>query len=130
MTSTTVSLHPFHTPIFHAQTWSGESPLYRESDNTLHWVDPLSVPPELHNLSLSTSSSSKDPAERVLTLETPVSVIRFCKEKQYEGKYICGYLKGVGILDEISGKLEKVKEIIDGDERRVNDGGIDAKGRF
>lgn len=49
-------------------------------------------------------------------------MIRFFRGKEDKGKYICGYLKGVGILDEKTGELKVVKEVCDGVERRVNDG--------
>lgn len=120
MAATFPNLTPLHTPVSHAKTWGGESPLYRATDNTIHWLDPLSVPPELHILSLSPSSTEN--AERVLKLEESVSVIRFFKGKEMVGKYICGYLKGVGILDEKTGDLQVVKEVCDGVERRINDG--------
>lgn len=53
--------------------------------------------------------------------------------KDVPGSYICAYYQGVAFLDEATGKLEVVKEIIptsQRDEFRFNDGGVDAKGRF
>lgn len=46
---------------------------------------------------------------------------------------ICAYYQGVAFLDEETGKLEVVKEIIPPDQRdalRFNDGGVDVEGRF
>jgi sugar lactone lactonase YvrE len=67
----------------------------------------------------------------VLSLEDSVTVAFFRKNKP--GSYIAAYYQGVCFMDEATGKLEVVKEIIPTDQRdelRFNDGGIDAKGRF
>lgn len=113
----------------------GEAPIYRPQDTTLHWVNCLSDPPEIHILQLdpntgNPTSSTKD-AHRILPLTDSVSVAFFRKDKP--GSYICAYHQGIAFLDERSGALEVVKEIIptaDREIRRFNDGGIDAKGRF
>lgn len=109
----------------------GEAPIYRASDSTLHWVDCLSEPPELHILKVDPETGDPTGEERVLELEDSVTVAFFRKNKP--GSYIAAYYQGVCFLDERTGKLEVVKEIIPTDKRdelRFNDGGIDAKGRF
>ncbi|KAH8684269.1 putative anterior fat body protein [Tricladium varicosporioides] len=124
-------IKPFHAPQTHPKSWGGEAPIYRSRDNTLHWVDPLSSPPELHILSLNPSTLLPDGPARVLKLEDSVTVM--CFRKGFEGSYICAYTHGVGYLDEETGKLEVAREIIGVEERglrRFNDGGVDAKGRF
>ena len=53
--------------------------------------------------------------------------------KGVPGSYIVAYYQGIAFLDEETGKLEVVREIIPTDQRaefRLNHGGIDAKGRF
>ncbi|CAL5874230.1 uncharacterized protein PFLUO_LOCUS8518 [Penicillium psychrofluorescens] len=107
----------------------GEAPIYRASDSTLHWVDCLSEPPRLYILPIDDSGDAVGEA-RVLELEDSVTVAFFRKNKP---GYIAAYYQGVCFIDEASGKLEVVKEIIPTDQRdelRFNDGGVDAKGRF
>ncbi|ODV88499.1 hypothetical protein CANCADRAFT_123780 [Tortispora caseinolytica NRRL Y-17796] len=126
----------------------GEGPIYRESDHTLHYVDCLHQPPQLHILSLtpegdavhpstdlaiaSTENVNADkPGLRVLNLEDSVTVMFF--RKNVPKSYICLYYQGLAFLDEETGKLDVIKEIIPTSERhirRFNDGGVDAKGRM
>lgn len=109
----------------------GEAPIYRSSDSTLHWVDCLKVHPELHILKIDPGSGDPIGAARVVVLEDSVSVAYF--RRDVPGSYICAYYGGVAFMDERTGKLEIVKEIIPQAERgsrRFNDGGVDAKGRF
>ncbi|KAL4955905.1 hypothetical protein BDW69DRAFT_182084 [Aspergillus filifer] len=110
----------------------GEAPIYRASDSTLHWVDCLADPPELLILRVDPETGDAVAgAARVLKLEDSVTVQFFRKDKS--GSYICAYYQGVAFLDEATGKLEVVKEIIKTEDReklRFNDGGVDAVGRF
>jgi hypothetical protein len=109
----------------------GEAPIYRASDSTLHWVDVLKEPSELHILKVDPESGDPIGDARVLVLEDSVSVHYF--RKSVKGSYICAYYGGVAFMDEETGKLQIVKEIIPQSERlerRFNDGGVDAKGRF
>ncbi|OCF74159.1 hypothetical protein I204_04529 [Kwoniella mangroviensis CBS 8886] len=113
----------------------GEAPIYRAEDSTLHYVDCLKEPAELHILKLDPttgelSASAQDGQPRILQLEESVTV-QFFREKK--PGYICAYFAGVAFLDEETGKLEIHKEIIPQDERsirRFNDGGVDVMGRF
>ena len=109
----------------------GEAPIYRSSDSTLHWLDVLKEPSELHILKIDPESGDPIGSARVRILEDSVSVV--CFRQNVKGGYICAYYGGVAFLDEVTGKLEVVKEIIPPEERgnkRFNDGGVDAKGRF
>lgn len=109
----------------------GEAPIYRASDSTLHWVDCLQEPAELQILKIDPESGDAIGEARVLKLEDSVTVTFFRKDKPKS--YICAYYQGVAFLDEETGKLELVKEIIptsQRDEFRFNDGGVDAKGRL
>lgn len=109
----------------------GEAPIYRASDSTLHWVDALKEPSELHILHINPETGAPKGEARVLVLEDSVTVHYF--RKDVPGSYICAYYGGVAFMDEKTGKLEIVKEIIpkeERSERRFNDGGVDAKGRF
>lgn len=127
----------------------GEGPIYRYSDNTLHYVDCLYDPPQLHILSLDAESGnaaypSSEPAEvsiknknasrpglRVIDLVDSVTVQFF--RKDHPGSYICAYYQGIAFLDEKTGKLDILKQIIPTSERhirRFNDGAVDCRGRF
>lgn len=109
----------------------GEAPIYRASDSTLHWVDCLAEPPELHILKTDPTTGDAIGEPRILKLEDSVTVAFF--RKDHPGSYIVAYYQGVAFLDEATGKLEIVKEIIPTSDRellRFNDGGVDAKGRF
>lgn len=109
----------------------GEAPIYRESDSTLHWVDCLASPPELHILKVNADTGDAVGRARVLKLADSVTVQFFRRDKP--GSYICAYYQGVAFLDEESGRLDVVKEIIateDRDKLRFNDGAVDARGRF
>jgi sugar lactone lactonase YvrE len=106
----------------------GEAPIFRESDSTLHWVDCLSELSRLYILKIDDSGDADGEAP-VLDLEDSVTVVFFRKNKP---GYIAAYYQRI-FIDEQTGKMEIVKEIIptaERDELRFNDGGIDAKGRF
>lgn len=108
----------------------GEAPIYRASDSTLHWVDCLAEPPELHILKVDPETGDAQGRAKVLQLEDSVTVAFFRRNRP---GYICAYYQGVAFMDEETGKLEVVKEIIptaDRESFRFNDGGVDAKGRF
>ncbi|KAH7316990.1 regucalcin [Stachybotrys elegans] len=109
----------------------GEAPIYRSSDSTLHWVDCLANPPELHILKVDADTGDAIGRARVIQLSDSVTVQFFRKDKP--GSYICAYYQGVAFLDEQTGRLDVLKEIIptsDRNKRRFNDGGVDVKGRF
>jgi len=106
-------------------------PHMKTNTNFLEWVDALKEPPELHILHIDPETGLPKGEARVLVLEDSVTVHYF--RKDVPGSYICAYYQGVAFLDEKTGKLEIVKEIIPKEERgdrRFNDGGVDAKGRF
>ncbi|THC95583.1 hypothetical protein EYZ11_004955 [Aspergillus tanneri] len=109
----------------------GEGPIYRSSDSTLHWFDCLSTPPELYILCVDADTGEPLGEVRVVPLADSVTVGCFRRDKP--GSYIAAYYQGVCFLDERTGSIEVVREIIpasERDERRFNDGGVDAKGRF
>lgn len=109
----------------------GEAPIYRDSDSTLHWVDCLAEPPLLFVLDVDPETGNAVGEARKIELGDSVTVAFF--RKNMPGSYICAYYQGVAFLDESTGNLEVVKEIIPVDQRdnlRFNDGGVDAKGRF
>ncbi|CAG9952756.1 unnamed protein product [Clonostachys rosea f. rosea IK726] len=109
----------------------GEAPIYRDSDSSLHWVDCLANPPELHILKVDPDTGDALGRARILKLSDSVTVQFFRKDTP--GSYICAYYQGVAFLDEETGRLDILKEIIPTDDRgirRFNDGGVDVKGRF
>jgi len=109
----------------------GEAPIYRASDSTLHWVECIEDPATLWILKVDPSTGDAVGEARRIELEDSVTVAFF--RKDVPGSYICAYYQGVAFMDEATGKLEVIKEIIPADQReelRYNDGGVDAKGRF
>ena len=107
----------------------GEAPVYRATDRTLHYVDCLIDPAELHILPMDEQGEAAGPP-RVLKLEESVTVACFRANKP---GYICAYFAGVAFMDEETGALEILKEIIPPEDRsirRFNDGGCDVMGRF
>ncbi|KAL5318569.1 hypothetical protein ACEPPN_013631 [Leptodophora sp. 'Broadleaf-Isolate-01'] len=109
----------------------GEAPIYRSSDSTLHWVDALKSPSELHILPISPLTGTPLGPSRILQLSDSVSVHYF--RKNVPGSYICAYYAGIAFMDEKTGRLDVLREIIHESERgsrRFNDGGVDSKGRF
>ncbi|GME34711.1 hypothetical protein BP6252_06437 [Neofusicoccum parvum] len=120
---------PFHhcTP----RMTLGEAPIYRATDSTLHWVECLANPPTLHILPVSPSTGAATGPARVLPLAESVTVA--CFRRGRPGSYVAAYYAGIAWLDEASGALEVVREIVpraERGERRMNDGGVDAAGRF
>lgn len=109
----------------------GEGVIYRASDSTLHWFDCLSSPAELYILPVDPETGSATGPARILPLSDSVTVAAFRQNKPRS--YIAAYYQGVCFLDEETGKLEVACEIIPSAERsqrRFNDGGVDAAGRF
>lgn len=109
----------------------GEGPMYRASDSTLHWFDVLSNPSELYILPTDPVTGLPAGEARIHQLKDSISVAAFRKNKP--GSYIAAYYQGICFLDEGGGEFEIVKEIIstnERDQRRFNDGGVDARGRF
>jgi sugar lactone lactonase YvrE len=130
MTSTTIQGGlPFHQS--HQPTALGESPLYRPSDSTLHWVDFFSSPPSLHILSTIDKSSY-----RIIGLPERVTCIYF--RAAHPHSYIVAYSHGIGFLNvnpdpkDSSASLRVVKELWGRAETgmTMNDGGVDPAGRF
>ncbi|KAJ5125128.1 Anterior fat body protein [Penicillium atrosanguineum] len=84
----------------------GEAPIFRANDSTLHWVDCLSEPSRLYILKIDDSGDAIGEA-RVLDLEDSVTVVFFRKGKP---GYIAAYYQGVCFIDELTGKMDIVKE--------------------
>ncbi|KAL1641398.1 hypothetical protein SLS58_006099 [Diplodia intermedia] len=142
------------TPPFHRcapPMLLGEGPIYRASDSTLHWFSCLPdasscptappTPPTLHILRVDATTGDAvvpdpqggDEGEeryRVLPLAESVTVAAF----REGGKgYVCAYYAGIAWMDEGTGELGVVHEMVGRGERgarRMNDGGCDARGRF
>ncbi|KAJ5759867.1 hypothetical protein N7520_007023 [Penicillium odoratum] len=108
----------------------GEGVIYRASDSTLHWFDCLSSPVELYILPVNPNTGKASGPARILPLSDSVTVAAFRENKP---GYIVAYHQGICFLDEQTGKLDVACEIIPSAERsqrRFNDGGVDAAGRF
>jgi hypothetical protein len=124
--STTSIQTPFYKNAILGPMVLGEAPIYRSSDSTLHWVDPLKEPSELHILHLNPESGAPEGEAKTFVLEDSVTVV--CFRKGVKGSYICAYYQGIAFLSEETGKLEVVKEIIPKGEReelRFNDGSFE-----
>ncbi|KAH8685915.1 hypothetical protein BGZ60DRAFT_502321 [Tricladium varicosporioides] len=110
----------------------GESPIYRASDSTLHWIDVHSSPCTIHILKIDPTTGAAVGSAH--TLKVPfdsITAIYFRKGKP--GSYICGYHSGIAYLDEKTGEVEVLKELIPKEARHgltMNDGGVDPQGRF
>ncbi|OMP83834.1 Regucalcin [Diplodia seriata] len=139
------------TPPFHRCTppmLLGEGPIYRASDSTLHWFSCLPdtsttppTPPSLHILRVDpltgralvrdSHADEEGGNYRVLPLAESVTVAAFRKGR--DKGYVCAYYAGIAWMDEGTGALEVVREMVGEGERgarRMNDGGCDARGRF
>lgn len=106
----------------------GEAPVYRPEDQTLHFVDFEAVPPQFHVLRLDDTGDAMG-LPKTIDLADSVSVACFREDKP---GYICAYYQGVAFMGE-DGSLEILKEIIPDAQRdvlRMNDGAVDAGGRF
>lgn len=112
----------------------GESPIFRASDSTLHWLDFVDKPCKLYILQIDPVTAVPVGHARVVNIARGeyVSVIRF--RKNVVGSYICAYSRGIGYLDEQTGEIEVLKELVSEEESRngigLNDGGVDPQGRF
>ncbi len=59
----------------------GEAPIYRASDSTLHWVDCLAEPPEMHILEVNPETGDAIGRARILKLADSVTVHFFRRNK-------------------------------------------------
>jgi sugar lactone lactonase YvrE len=117
-----------------------ESPIYRASDSTLHWLDLLSQPSSnIYILPLDPTTSKPLGEARVLPVYLKRNGVDVWVKVTYIGfrkgnpGYICAYGQGIGYLDEESGMLDIIEQFIeDGDKEgwSMNDGGIDPQGRL
>lgn len=106
----------------------GEGPIYRFSDNTLHFNDLGSN--KTYVLSIDVSSGTPSDIT-VLKAKDKVTVQYF--RKGNPGSYICLYHQGFAFMDEKTGSFTVLKEVIPREDRgirRFNDGAVDPSGRF
>ncbi|KAF9030712.1 hypothetical protein BDZ89DRAFT_1064495 [Hymenopellis radicata] len=114
----------FGEPFFDSHCVIGEAPIYRSSDDTLHYVNPLADPPEIHILSLATKQL------RILPLADAITVTSFRKGRP---GYIAAGTLGFAFIDEETGALENFVQVLSEAVRgklRFNDGASDSRGRF
>ncbi|KAJ5781506.1 uncharacterized protein N7518_009989 [Penicillium psychrosexuale] len=100
----------------------GESPLFRKSDNTLHYIDVLGY--AIHVLDLSCIPYSS----RTINLPEAVASMNFCRQ----GGYILCTFNSLAMLGDDGSWTELVK-VIKGDDRkttRLNDSAVDCMGRL
>lgn len=115
----------------------GEGPLYRASDNTLHYLDIMRSPASALYIAQLTDSGdlASPPREVELTGSRFVTAIAFIKDQP--GTYLCTTNTGLAYLDEATGKLTNLPNDLGfvvpedkKDELRFNDAYVDAHGRF
>lgn len=102
-----------------SHTQLGESPLYRETDNTLHYVDVLGQ--EINILELSGSFK-----RRTILCPERITFLSFHREGGY---LVCSFSSIVRVSEE--GEWSVQKQIFaDTTASRLNDAGIDSAGRL
>ena len=114
MATSVEAFYPPHTKL-------GECPLYREEDNTLHYIDAFG--PSIHILPLSEPQKA-----RVIHCPELISFMCFCEG----GGYIVCYFYGIAKVGE-NGEWEVLRKMVPDDEkgiRRLNDGAVDSQGRL
>lgn len=100
-------------------TQLGESPLYRESDNTLHYVDVLGQ--TINILQLDGTQE-----RRTIQCPEPITFLGFCRDGEY---LICSFSSIVRVSD--NGTWTVLKQVLrDTTNERLNDAGIDSQGRL
>ncbi|RDW92214.1 hypothetical protein BP5796_01608 [Coleophoma crateriformis] len=112
----------------------GESPIYRASDSTLHWIDMMSSPSEVHILQIDpVSGDAVNGQFRILKVQGDYALSCLAFREGIPGSYIVGYRYGIAFLDETTGALDIVKELVEQEKRAsvwCNDGAVDPQGRF
>lgn len=97
----------------------GESPLYRAEDDTLHYVDVLGQ--KINILQLSGNHE-----RRVIECPEPITFLAFHRDGGY---LICSFSSIVHVSD--GGHWTVLKQVFsDVAKERLNDAGIDARGRL
>ncbi|KAL0577235.1 hypothetical protein V5O48_004754 [Marasmius crinis-equi] len=112
----------------------GEGPIYRVGDDTLHYVVPLSKPPELHIISLGKFGRPREESRAHAVkyhLSDSISMLAFIKDQPHT--YIGSGHSAIVTIAEKSGDLHVLKELIPSSQAqqlRFNDGAVDCKGRL
>lgn len=108
----------------------GEGPIYRAKDSTFHFLDLWAL--KSYKVKLDPKTADRDYS--VPAIEHPfeqfISVQYFASNRP---GYIAGYLHGIGYVEEATGHLHVLKELIDDKHKgllKMNDGVVDPKGRF
>ncbi|KAK1227585.1 hypothetical protein PQX77_009403 [Marasmius sp. AFHP31] len=109
----------------------GEGPIYRAEDDTLHYVLPLSDPAEIHILSLAERDLGTEMTALKRYLSDSITMLAFVKDRP--NTYIGGSKSGIAMVDENSGDIQVLKDLIPESQHkqvRINDGAVDSKGRL
>jgi D-xylonolactonase len=108
------AFYPPHTEL-------GESPLYREEDETLHYIDAFGY--TIHILPLADPKNA-----RVIRCPEMISLLYFHEG----GGYIVNYFQGIAKVGD-NGEWEVLQKVLPDEEKatkRLNDGAIDTQGRL
>lgn len=99
----------------------GESPLYREEDNTLHYVDVLG-----RNINILQLGGEHKHERRTIQCPEPITFLSFHRDGGY---LICSFSSIVRVTED--GKWTVLKRVFsDTTNMRFNDAGIDSTGRL
>lgn len=99
----------------------GESPLYREEDNTLHYVDVLG-----RNINILQLGGEHKHERRTIQCPEPITFLSFHRDGGY---LICSFSSIVRVTED--GKWTVLKRVFsDTTNMRFNDTGIDSTGRL
>lgn len=107
----------------------GEGPIYRPRDSTFHFLDLWAKKSYVVKLDPKTADRDTSVPAIVHPMNDDfISVQYFASNRP---GYIAGYYQGIGYVEEATGKLHKLKQLIDDrTTRKMNDGVVDPKGRF
>ncbi|KAF4626179.1 hypothetical protein G7Y89_g11981 [Cudoniella acicularis] len=100
----------------------GDPDVFTDSTDYYYVEDPEPAKP---------AGDAVEPARILEVSFDSITTIYF--RKNVPGSYICGYRQGIAFLDEKTGEVEVLKELIpkkDRDGFTMNDGGVDPQGRF
>ncbi|PWY73877.1 hypothetical protein BO94DRAFT_427383, partial [Aspergillus sclerotioniger CBS 115572] len=103
----------------------GESPIYRQRDQTLHYIDVLIS--TIHIIHISVPDK-----RRSITCPEPVASVNLCEGNDDAGGYLVCTYTGIARLSE-DGEWTALKELVTDKERgkvRLNDSAVDGKGRL
>ncbi|OOF95942.1 hypothetical protein ASPCADRAFT_207268 [Aspergillus carbonarius ITEM 5010] len=114
-------INPYILP----HTLLGESPIYHQRDQTLHYIDVLNS--TIHIIHISAPDKRQS-----VTCPEPIASVNLCRNDNDAGGYIVCTHTGIARLSG-DGEWTALREIVTDQERgkvRLNDSAVDGKGRL